>query len=50
MIVGLRRGKDFQPQPAAEARLQAGDVILAMGSPEVLDRLEDLLEYGPGNR
>jgi uncharacterized protein with PhoU and TrkA domain len=39
MIVGLRRGKDFQPQPAAEARLQAGDVILAMGSPEVLDRL-----------
>jgi voltage-gated potassium channel len=50
MIVGLRRGTDFQPQPAAEATLQAGDVILAMGSPEVLDRLEDLLEYGPGSR
>jgi voltage-gated potassium channel len=47
MIVGLRRGPDFQPQPAGETELQAGDVILAMGAPEVLERLGDLLEFGP---
>ncbi len=47
MIVGLRRGTDFQPQPAAETQLEAGDVILAMGSPDVLERLEGLLDVGP---
>ena len=44
MIVGLRRGSDFQPQPPAEAELRAGDVILAMGTPETLERIEALLE------
>jgi voltage-gated potassium channel len=42
MIVGLRRGADFQPQPPAEATLLAGDVILAMGTPSALERLEEL--------
>ena len=44
MIVGLRRGADFQPQPPAETALLAGDVILAMGTPSTLVRLEGLLQ------
>ncbi len=44
MIVGLRRGADFQPQPPAETALQGGDVILAIGTPSALERLEALLE------
>jgi voltage-gated potassium channel len=44
MIVGLRRGADFEPQPPAETILGAGDAILAMGTPGTLDRLEGLLE------
>ncbi|MHB8242048.1 MAG: potassium channel family protein [Solirubrobacteraceae bacterium] len=42
MIVGVRRGVDFQPQPPAETELSSGDVILAMGTPEALERLEEL--------
>jgi voltage-gated potassium channel len=42
MIVGLRRGSDFEPQPPAETELSSGDVILAMGTPEALERLEEL--------
>jgi len=44
MIVGLRRGAAFQPQPPAETRLLAGDAILAMGTATTLARLEGLLE------
>jgi voltage-gated potassium channel len=43
MIVGLRRGADFHPQPPAETALSSGDVILAMGTPSTLERLEELL-------
>jgi voltage-gated potassium channel len=43
MIVGLRRGPDFQPQPPAETELLGGDVIVAMGTPTTLERLEGLL-------
>ncbi|HLH14890.1 MAG TPA: TrkA C-terminal domain-containing protein, partial [Solirubrobacteraceae bacterium] len=43
MIVGLRRGAGFQPQPAVETALQPGDVIVAMGTPPALERLEALL-------
>jgi voltage-gated potassium channel len=43
MIVGLRRGADFQPQPPAETALLLGDVIVAMGTPSTLARLEGLL-------
>jgi voltage-gated potassium channel len=42
MIVGLRRQSDFQPQPPAETTLLPGDVIVAMGTPGTLERLEDL--------
>ncbi len=44
MIVGLRRGADFQPQPPAETMLRAGDVIVALGTSTTLQRLEGLLE------
>jgi voltage-gated potassium channel len=44
MIVGLRRGPDFQPQPPPETKLQSGDVIVAMGTPKTLERLEALLQ------
>jgi voltage-gated potassium channel len=44
MIVGLRRGADFQPQPPAETMLIAGDAIVAMGTSRTLERLEGLLE------
>ncbi len=46
MIVGLRRQSDFQPQPPAETMLLPGDVIVAMGTPGTLERLEDLFGGG----
>jgi voltage-gated potassium channel len=50
MIVGLRRKSDFQPQPPADTTLLPGDIIMAMGTPTALERLEDLLEpAGPGS-
>jgi voltage-gated potassium channel len=44
MIVGLRRGDEFQPQPPAETALLPGDIIVAMGTPPALERLEGILE------
>jgi voltage-gated potassium channel len=42
-IVGLKRaGEAFQPQPQGETVLRAGDVIMAMGTPRTMDRLESL--------
>jgi voltage-gated potassium channel len=42
-IVGLRRaGGGFEPQPTSETVLAPGDVIMAMGTPRTLDRLETL--------
>jgi voltage-gated potassium channel len=32
----------FQPQPPAETRLQAGDVVMAMGTLRTVQRLEAL--------
>lgn len=43
MIVGLRRAGAFQPQPPADTDLAVGDVIVAMGTPATLERLEGLL-------
>ena len=53
MIVGLRRDSGFQPQPPADTMLLPGDVILAMGTPATLERLEHLMETdraGPSAR
>jgi voltage-gated potassium channel len=44
MIVGLRRGDEFQPQPPGDTSLRPGDVIVAIGTPPALERLEALLE------
>jgi voltage-gated potassium channel len=50
MIVGLRRGVGFQPQPPSDTQLLSGDVIVAMGTPTALERLEDLLAAPRGRR
>jgi voltage-gated potassium channel len=43
MIVGLRRPDGtFVPQPAAEIVLCPGDVVMALGTPRTLVRLEEL--------
>jgi voltage-gated potassium channel len=44
MIVGLRRGAAFHPQPAGDTVLLPGDIINAMGTPSALERLEALFE------
>jgi voltage-gated potassium channel len=42
-IVGLRRvGVGFQPVPPPETIVEPGDVIMAMGTPRTMDRLETL--------
>jgi voltage-gated potassium channel len=42
-IVGLRPAAGgFKPQPQSETVLAAGDVIMAMGTPRTMDRLESL--------
>ncbi|HUN79868.1 MAG TPA: TrkA family potassium uptake protein [Solirubrobacteraceae bacterium] len=46
MIVGLRRASVFQPQPPGDTRLAPGDVLVAMGTPRTLERLEELFKTG----
>jgi voltage-gated potassium channel len=42
-IVGVRHADgSFRPQPAADTRLAAGDVVMAIGTPRTLERLEEL--------
>jgi voltage-gated potassium channel len=48
MIVGLRRGAEFHPQPPADTMLRSGDMLIAMGTPATLQRLEDLLAPASG--
>jgi voltage-gated potassium channel len=43
VIVGLRRGSEFQPQPAADTPLLPGDVVVAMGNPSSLARLQETI-------
>ena len=46
-IVGIRAADgSFRPQPAADARLAAGDVVMAIGTPRTLERLEELFTAG----
>ncbi len=37
IVVGLRRGATFVPQPSADTVLEPGDIIVAMGTPAILD-------------
>jgi voltage-gated potassium channel len=47
-IVGVRHADgSFQPQPAADAVLAEGDVVMAIGTPRTLERLEELFKSGP---
>ena len=46
MVVGLRRGGAFEPQPAGDTVLVPGDVIVAMGTPRTMDRLDRLFSAG----
>jgi voltage-gated potassium channel len=47
MIVGVRLADGtFNPQPPADTVLRVGDVLLAMGTPRTLDRLERLFALG----
>jgi len=42
MVVGIRRETAFLPQPPGDTILHVGDVIVAMGTPRTMDRLEKL--------
>jgi voltage-gated potassium channel len=42
LIVGIRRPDEFLPQPPGDTILTPGDVIVAMGTPRTMDRLEKL--------
>jgi voltage-gated potassium channel len=44
IIVGLRRGAGFQPQPSDDVVLTPNDIIVALGTARSLERLEALLE------
>lgn len=44
VIVGLRRGPAFEPQPPADSVLVPGDAIMAIGTAAALQRLESLFE------
>jgi uncharacterized protein with PhoU and TrkA domain len=41
--VGLRRGAEFHPQPPADTAIEPADVLVALGTPAALERLEGLL-------
>jgi len=42
MIVGLRGAAGFEPQPTADTAIVAGDIVVAIGTPATLERLERL--------
>jgi voltage-gated potassium channel len=45
VIVALRRSDGrIEPQPAPDSVIDAGDMLVALGSPEALDRLEGLFQ------
>lgn len=48
IIVGLRRDAAFHPQPSGDTALLAGDMIVAIGPPPALERLEAVLEERGG--
>src|SRR3954471_6616109 len=44
-IVGVRHADgSFRPQPAADTVLREGDVVMAIGTPRTLERLEELFK------
>jgi voltage-gated potassium channel len=50
-IVGVRHSDgSFRPQPAAETKLCEGDVVMAIGTPRTLERLEELFSGQPSSQ
>src|SRR5438270_10972208 len=47
MIVGLRRQAEFHPQPPADTAIRSADMLIALGTPNTLIRLEALLAAAP---
>jgi voltage-gated potassium channel len=46
-VVAMRRGDgEFHPQPSADTVLAGGDVVIAIGTPRTLQRLEGLFARG----
>lgn len=45
-VTAVRRGGIRGPQPAADTRLKAGDVLVLYGAPEALDEAEKILLQG----
>jgi voltage-gated potassium channel len=50
MIVGMRRQAEFHPQPPADTTIRPHDVLVALGTPKTLIRLEHLLACTPMDR
>jgi voltage-gated potassium channel len=49
VIVALRRpGGPVEAQPSPETTIGEGDLLVALGSPEALERLEKIFQPGPG--
>lgn len=48
MIVGLRRDAGFEPQPPADTDIRPADILVALGTPNTLMRLEAMLAPAPG--
>lgn len=46
MVVGVRRGGAFHPQPDADATLHSGDVLVAIGTQVTLEQLEAAVTTG----
>lgn len=42
IVAAIRRDGRFEPQPPPDTVLRAGDVVVAMGTPRTMDRLEAL--------
>src|SRR5204863_9856179 len=50
-IVGVRHADgSFRPQPAPETVLRDGDVVMAIGTPRTLERLERLFAQSPSSQ
>jgi voltage-gated potassium channel len=44
MIVAMRRDGQLQPQPAPATTIASGDSLVALGTPDALERLESLFQ------
>jgi voltage-gated potassium channel len=52
LILALRRnGGQLEPQPAPQTVIEAGDMLVAIGSPDALERLEGMFQpsVAPGS-